>query len=110
VIGGVTWFGSSSAYFSKPSFFPQILVFLLFSTSLLFVYLYRAAKPVFFVQLYLLTMALKLLAYLAFNVVIILHDKAGAAVNVMFFLSVYFIFTALEIGFLFHKINRGERP
>jgi hypothetical protein len=110
VIGGCTWFGSHSGYFRQPSFLLPTLVFLLFSTGLLFVYLYKANKPIFFTQLYLLTMVIKLVAYLGFILVIIMKDRAGALSNVVFFMTVYFIFTVLEIGFLFHKINRSDRP
>lgn len=89
-----------------PSYFFQTLVFLVFSTGLIYVYLYRASAPGFFVQLYLLTMAVKLLAYGAYNFVVILRDKPGAVANVTFFMIAYGLFTALEIGFLYRKITR----
>lgn len=93
-----------------PSFFFETLFFLLFGTVLLFVYLYRFNKPGFFVQLYLLTMAVKLLAYGAYNFFVILEDKAGASFNVAWFMTLYIIFTALEIAFLYRKIsNQSER-
>jgi len=91
----------------QPSFFYQTLIFLVFSTAMIYRYLYKIDKPAFFVQLYLLTMAVKLLAYGAYNAFVILEDKAGAAANVVFFMIVYFIFTALEIAFLYRKITRG---
>jgi hypothetical protein len=91
---------------TRPSFFYQTLIFLVFSTGMIYRYLYKVDKPGFFVQLYLLTMTVKLLAYGAYNLVVILEDKAGAAANVVFFMLVYFIFTALEIGFLYRKIMR----
>ena len=50
-------------------------------------------------------MAVKLLAYGAYMLGMILQDKAGAAANVVFFMVVYFVFTALEIGFLYRKIQ-----
>ena len=88
-----------------PSFFYQTLIFLLFSTILLYAYLYRAEKPGFFVQLYLLTMVVKLAAYLAYNLFVVLEDRAGATLNVVFFLGVYVVFTTLEIAFLYRKIT-----
>ena len=90
---------------SKPSFLYETLLLLVFSTILLYSYLYRASKPDFFTQLYLLSMAVKFLAYGAYMVVVILMDKAGATENVVFFMMTYIIFTGIEVGFLFNKIN-----
>jgi len=90
-----------------PSYFVQTLLFLVFSTGLLFVYLYRSGSAGYFVQLYLLSMAIKLLAYGAYNLIIIRSDPSGAIPNVVFFMLVYFIFTLLEIAFLYRKISRS---
>ena len=92
---------------SLPSFFYQTFIFLFFGTGLLFVYLYKFDKPGLFVQFYLLTMAVKLLAYGAYNFFIVMEDKMGARQNVVWFMTVYFIFTALEIGFLYRKISNN---
>ncbi|HKZ36295.1 MAG TPA: hypothetical protein VJ184_01500 [Chryseolinea sp.] len=86
-----------------PSFFFETLIFLLVSTSILYIYLYKFDKPDFFIQLYLLTMAVKFLAYGAYNFVMILEDKIGAVQNVIWFMLLYLTFTALEILFLFRK-------
>jgi hypothetical protein len=51
-------------------------------------------------------MAVKLIAYGAYNFVMILDDKAGATQNVVWFGVLYLIFTALEIGFLYRRISR----
>lgn len=90
---------------AKPSFFYQTLFFLFFSTVVIFTYLYKAARPDFFVQLYLLTMALKLIAFSAYVYFMITTDLPGAALNVAFFLLSYFSFTLLEIVFLYRKIS-----
>lgn len=89
-----------------PSFFRQTLIFLVFGTSLLFIYLYKFNKPDFFIHLYLLSMMVKLIAYGAYNFVMIIDDKSGATKNVAWFIILYFTFTALEIGFLYRKISR----
>jgi hypothetical protein len=89
-----------------PSFFFQTIIFLLFGTGLLFVYLYRFNKPDFFIQLYLLSMAVKLVAYGAYNFFMIMEDEVGATYNVIWFMTLYFVFTALEIGFLYQKISK----
>lgn len=90
---------------SLPSYFYQTLIFLIVTTIVIYRYLKRAEKPEFFVQLYLLTMAVKLLAYGAYNIVMIMDDKSGANKNVLFFMLLYVVFTALEIAFLYHKIS-----
>src|SRR5262245_6648954 len=95
---------------SLPSFFYQTILFLVFGTFVVFRYLYRIEKPDFFVRFYLLTIALKFVAYGAYNLVVILEDRVGAAANVTFFILLYLLFTALEIGFLYRKISRSERP
>ena len=78
-------------------------------TIILFVYLFRSDKGSYFVQLYLLSMVIKLIGYLAYNLVIILEDRKAASGNVVYFLMVYFIFTVVEIGFLYRKISPGSR-
>ncbi|WP_276367814.1 hypothetical protein [Chryseolinea sp. H1M3-3] len=93
-----------------PSFFFESLIFLLFGTGILFVYLYKFDKPDYFVQLYLLSMALKLIAYGAYNFFVIVEDEKGATLNVSWFMLVYFFFSALEIAFLYQKItNRSGK-
>jgi hypothetical protein len=88
-----------------PSFFFETLIFLVFSTGVIYAYLYKAATPGFFVQLYLLSMSVKLLAYGAYNFIVILQDRPGAGANVVFFMIAYGLFTALEIAFLYRKIT-----
>jgi len=93
-----------------PSFFYQTILFLLFATLVVFRYLYKADNPGFFVHLYLLTMAVKFIAYGAFNLIVIREDPTGAAKNVAFFMFIYLVFTVLEVVFLYRKISRSERP
>ena len=93
-----------------PSFTVEILIFLLLGTLINFRYLNRITSPELFVRMYLFMMALKLLAFGAFVVVIILFDKAGAKGNIVFFIITYLIFTGLEVGFLYRKIEKQNRP
>jgi hypothetical protein len=51
-------------------------------------------------------MVVKLLAYGAYNFVMIIDDRGGATENVVWFSVLYFIFTAVEIGFLYRRISR----
>jgi hypothetical protein len=89
-----------------PSYFHQTLILLLFGTGLLYIYLYRFDRQDFFVHIYLLTMAVKLLAYGAYNFFVIMDDGDGAAANVVWFMLLYTIFTLLEIVFLYRKISK----
>jgi hypothetical protein len=102
---GLVVYGSQHAWFERPTFSLQVLSFLTLCTALVFFYLYTAEKPGFFVQLYLLTMVVKVLAYLLFCYVMISNDRPSAVGNVVFFMSTYFLFTAIEIGFLYRKIS-----
>ena len=111
VMAGVTFLALNLSWIDAlPSFFYQILLFLIFATVVVFRYLYRVDKPDFFVQLYLLTIVVKFIAYVVFNLVVILQDRAGAAKNVAFFLINYLLFTALEVVFLYRKISHSKRP
>jgi hypothetical protein len=101
------WFGlvNSGLVQYSGSLFWKIQIFVVVSTSLLFIYLYKARRE-HFVQLYLLTMIVKLLAYAGFAVFIILEDQTNVGVNIGLFLTYYVVYTLLELVFLFPKINR----
>ncbi|MBT1699818.1 hypothetical protein KK083_23220 [Fulvivirgaceae bacterium PWU4] len=109
VIAATVLLAASSGYFAKPSFFLKTLILLTFATGMIYVYLYKANKPEFFLQLYLLTMVVKLLAYCAYNLVMIISDRAAATGNVVFFMVTYFVFTILEVGFLYRKITGRDQ-
>jgi hypothetical protein len=109
VLAGFTWFAQSQAWIrGLPSFFYESLIFLAFATIIIFSYLYNSNKPDFFVQLYLLTMAVKFLAYGAYNLFMILEDRDGASLNVVFFMILYIVFTVLEITFLYRRISNSR--
>ena len=98
------WIGVSPSFLFETTWLVSVF------TIIIFVYLYRSGKRSFFVQLYLLSMAVKLVAYFAYNLIVILEDRKGAVVNVVYFLVVYAIFTVLEIAFLYRKISPSARP
>ncbi len=87
----------------------QTLVLLVLTTSIIYVYLYKARTSAYFTQLYLLTMVVKVLAYCAYILLMVLKDKPAAVENAVFFLVCYFTFTALEIGFLYRKVSDGNK-
>ena len=92
---------------AQPSYLYKTTIFLVIITAVIYVKLYNAETPDFFTRLYLLSMAVKLLAALAFNVVMILDDLSGKASNVVYFMVSYLLFTLLEISFLYRKIARN---
>ena len=106
----VTFAGSSGWLPGIPSFLYETTWLVALVTTIIFVYLYRSRRASWFVQLYLLSMVVKLLAYFAYNTLMILEDRQGAVRNVLYFLGLYFVFTAIEIAFLYGKISRPMKP
>lgn len=93
---------------NSPSFYYQSLVLLFISTGALFYYLLkiRENRPDYFVQLYLLTIAVKLVAYGAYLGIVAWKDRAEANMNILFFLVFYVLYTILEVAFLWRKVSR----
>jgi hypothetical protein len=54
-----------------------------------------------FTQVYLITVVAKILVYGIFVVVVIIADRPNATPNAVFFLIGYFLFTILEVIFLY---------
>lgn len=101
------FFGSREQVWTvAPSFSIEIILFLGLSTIVIYFFLTRHSVSPSFTQAYLVSMVLKMLSHAAFILVIILSDKAGAVANALLFLVAYLLFTALEVSFLFHRINR----
>lgn len=94
---------------SVPSFLYESTVLMAFITIVIFVYLYRSKKAGHFTQLYLLSMVVKLITALIFVVLIVVIDQPAAVPNAVYFMVLYFMFTAVEIGFLYPKIS-GSSP
>lgn len=98
---------SDAGYFDLPSFFKEIVIFLGIST----IGLYRlitnriGSNPSDFVKIYLGVTVLRILFFGGFIFVIIKLDPDGAIENTVLFLVCYFLFTILEVGVLFRKIN-----
>jgi hypothetical protein len=106
LLAGMTYLVVHGRYLEEfPSYFWTTLIFLNFSTLIIFFYLIRAGSGTL-IQLYLLTMVLKLFAYCGYNLLIILRDRENAGINVGFFMIAYLIFTTLELVFLYRRIGR----
>jgi len=93
---------------TRPEYFFRTLIFLFVSTAGLYRFLLRTKqqRPDFFVQFYLATMVVKLIAFGAYMFLVIRSQTEKAGYDVAFFMVVYFIFTAIEIGFLYRQVNR----
>ena len=87
-----------------PSFAFFILPFLLITTTVIFVKLYRS-KGKEFVQLFIGTIVLKFIAYGVILTYIILQDRPGAAANTVLFLATYLLLTIAEIGLLYTRLQ-----
>jgi len=90
----------------QPEFLYQTLIFLFLATAGLYRFLIRTKqeRPDYFVQLYLLTLVVKILSSSAYLFVIVIRQP-DPALDVIFFMGVYFVFTALEITFLYKSVN-----
>jgi len=109
LVGG-TLLGYSQHWISeKPSFLYETLILFIFGTTLIYRYLYKVEKPGSFVQLYLLTIVVKLIVFGAYALAIIMKDSAGASANAIFFIISYFIFTGLETGFLYNRTPTSKK-
>ena len=89
-----------------PSYAFEIIFVLGVSTGVIFYFLIKRSKTPSFTQSYLLSIVLKMIGYGSFILVIIFRDKNGAFGNALLFMVAYLLFTALEVGFLFDRINR----
>lgn len=63
----------------------------------------------YFVQAAILSIVVKLILYIAFIFVIIYLSPDSAHMNVVLFLSIYLIFTALAVGMLYPVINQHHK-
>lgn len=99
------YLGNNQGWMVKPSCVWETVLFPALSTLLVFWFLTRFANNSF-IQAYLASIVFKLLVNGGFILIIIFLDRSEAAANAVLFILSYFVFTALEIGFLFNKFNR----
>jgi hypothetical protein len=90
-----------------PSFFFQTIILLFLGAAGIYYYLVdiKNEKPKYFAQLYLLTLFVKLIAYGAYILFVLLKSPDQAAANAGIFMVTYILFTGLEVGFLYRKIT-----
>lgn len=99
--------GARQEWFSMPSFFLEIIIFLTLSTLLLcwVISLKLKQHPEGFVKVYLGATVFRIIGFGGFIFLIIILDRSGARQNVVLFLGSYFLFTALEVAILLQQIN-----
>lgn len=92
---------------NPPDYLFQTLVFLFVATAGLYRFLLKTKleRPDYFVQLYLLTLVIKIIASGVYLFVMVVGQPEPAR-DVVFFMAVYFVFTAIEIGFLYSRVNQ----
>jgi hypothetical protein len=90
----------------QPTFLYQTLIFLFLTTIGLYRFLVKTKeeRPDYFVQLFLLTLVIKLIASSVY-LFIMVQSQAQPAPDVVFFMAVYIVFTGLEITFLYRRID-----
>jgi hypothetical protein len=89
----------------RPSFSNQTIILVSVVTLAIYFYLSKPKLKSYFLQVYLASMVVKLIAYCAYNFLIIIRDRPNAFGNVVVFLIVYAVFTGVEIAFLYRKIT-----
>lgn len=90
--------------FTATSFAISIVAVLAVATTLVYYFMQKVTADNF-VKNYILTIFLKLVAGGGFIFVLILLDRQASQANAVVFMSAYFLFTALEVGFLYQKFN-----
>jgi hypothetical protein len=101
------WGGTLLDWWLFPSLWMEIVFFLFFITLILTNYLFnlRQKQPQVFVQFYLLSITIKIIAGLGFVFVLIWKAPSEVRGNVGLFIISYLIFTGLEVIFLMRKAN-----
>ena len=107
VVASICLAGGYFFALDKPSFLIETTLFLFLVTIVIYRYLYNQKNAQVFTQIYLATLAFKILVYGGYAVAMILIDRAGSVENVIYFLIVYVLFTAFEVGFLYRRISNG---
>ncbi len=102
--------GAGHFYFfsSLPSYFYQTLALLYLGTAGIYFYLVdtKSPRPQQFVQLYMLTLFAKLIAYGGYIFFVVWDDPMEAPANALVFMTVYLLFTVIEVLFLY-RAKRG---
>ena len=89
-----------------PSSAILITAISIITTASIYTVLVKTANPQAFVNVYLLTIVMKIGFYLALLVIIRFIDPQSLTPNALFLIAAYLLFTTLEVGVLFANVNR----
>lgn len=105
LIALITFIGSQKAWWNLPTYWIEILLFILFMTAVIYYNLnkLRGSRPETFSQFYLLSIVLKMVAGLTLISIIVWSDPSAAIGNVTLFIVSYLILTFLEVFYLMSK-------
>jgi amino acid transporter len=109
VLMGTVWAGSVQTWWILPSMWIQVLVFLFIATLIIGFNLVRIRKnqPQVFVQFYLLSISVKMIAGLAFIFFLVWDNPAEAAPIATLFMVAYILFTFVEVAYLLNQNSKG---
>jgi hypothetical protein len=101
----ITWTGFKQGAWILPTYWIEILFFVLFITLVIYYNLnkLRSKQPDVFTQFYLLSIVLKMLGGLSLIFFIVWDDPPSAAGNITLFILSYLILTFLEVLFLVRR-------
>jgi hypothetical protein len=104
-LGLITWIGSQQGIWILPTYWVEILFFVLFITLVIYYNLtkLRSQQPEAFTQFYLLSIVLKMIGGLTLIFFIVWDAPAAAIGNVTLFIISYLILTFLEVFFLLSR-------
>ena len=92
-----------------PTFFYATIIYMAVVTVVLYSYLYKVFDPTRYIQLFLLLTVVKLIACLAYCTVVVLKKRQDWKSDVIFFLVIYIVFTAVEVVFLYRRTAQKGR-
>jgi len=103
----ILWGGTFLNWWMFPSFWKEVVFFLFFITLIITNYLFklRQKQQQVFVQFYLLSITLKMIAGLGFVFLLLWKAPTEVRGNVGLFIISYLLFTGLEVNFLMRKAN-----
>ena len=97
-------------HFIEPSYFWLITSFLFIVAVLSYLALIFLGNknPENFIKIVLGSMVVKLIIYIVLVAIIILLDKENANANAVLFLTLYLVYTMLEVGVIFRKMSTSN--
>lgn len=108
ILGSITWIGSRQELWILPTYWIEILFFVLFITVVIYYNLnkLRSKQPEAFTQFYLLSIVLKMIGGLTLIFFIVWDAPSAAIGNVTLFIVSYLILTFLEVYFLLSRSDK----